>query len=106
MLKLESFSTHSSAEEVFVHRNFALLQAKSTHPYRFAFLAHATVIIGILSGSTILYNIQYMTMPPSYICDIIDISEFGFTSVNGQRPCTKEEICTIPELKWKVDFTK
>ena len=57
MQRAESFSTHPTSEEVFVQRQFTLLEAKSRHPMRFALIAHATVIIGILSGSTILYNI-------------------------------------------------
>ena len=57
MQRAESFSTHPTSEEVFVQRQFTLLVTKSRYPLRFALIAHATVIIGILSGSTILYNI-------------------------------------------------
>ena len=57
MQRSVSFSAHPTSEEVFVQRQFALLETKSRYPLRFALIAHATVIIGILSGSTILYNI-------------------------------------------------
>lgn len=67
-----------------MQRNFTLLNTKALHPLRFAIIAHATVIIGILSGSTILYNIQYMTMTPAYKCDIEDINETGdWVTVSG-----------------------
>jgi len=107
MQRTESFSTHTNAEEVFVQRNFTLLSSNSKHPLRFALIAHATVILGILSGSTILYNIQYMTMTPAYKCDIEDIDGTGeVVTVSGHRTCTKEEICSHKELKWHVDWSK
>lgn len=56
------------------------------------------MILGILSGSTILYNIQYMIMEPAYKCLNDDLITY--------RKCTKEEICTNSTLKWEVDFSK
>jgi hypothetical protein len=70
----------------------------------FMVLAHATVIMGILSGSTILYNIQYMTMQPRYRCENgVD----PISSIMAYRTCSKVEICDSSlGLRWEVDFSK
>ena len=62
-------------------------------------IAHATVILGILSGSTILYNIQYMTMQPRYECLSTEDQKY--------HACKKEDICSVEKLvQWRVDWTK
>ena len=70
---------------------------------RFQWFSTIFIILGITSGSNVVYGLTFLTTLPEYECR----SYYkGYSSYHWER-CGKEQICTneIEDFEWHVDYS-
>eukprot|EP00347_Sterkiella_histriomuscorum_P011808 403371019 len=66
---------------------------------RFQKFANLIIIMGILSGSQILYNLWYFQMMPIFECKTAN-------SLDHYHQCSRESFCNNPQIDWRIDYSK